>query len=62
VSAPRTIRDHLGEILRRWRFGEMRPLWPDMDDGRREEWRHQADHLMRLAEGAGLDITERKRG
>lgn len=62
MSERRTIRDRLAEALRRLRFGAQRPLWPDMEDGMREEWRHQADHLMRLAEGAGLDITDRRRG
>ena len=62
MSARHTIRDRLDEVLRRLRFGQMRPLWDDLDEERRENWREHADHAMRLAEGAGLHIDDRKRG
>lgn len=38
----RDIDDRLGEALRRWRHGLIRPLWRDMTDADKEGWRNAA--------------------
>ena len=54
----REPRDVLGEALRRWRYGLIRPLWADMPESRREIYRIDADKwiIARLAE-AGYRIV-----
>lgn len=52
----KVIRDRVGESLRRFRFGLIRPLWRDMQDADREGWMNAGDVLMRLFASFALRI------
>lgn len=53
----RTIEDRLAEALRRWRHGEMRPLWADIPEGpRKEEARRRAAELVDFMGRLGLEV------
>lgn len=42
IGGPRDVDDRLGEALRRWRHGLIRPLWRDMTEADKEGWRNAA--------------------
>lgn len=42
----RPMRDRMGEVLRRYAHGLIRPLWRDMREEERESWRRSADLFM----------------
>lgn len=44
----RPLRDRGAEALRRCRIGEARPLWPDLPEDTREDWRQSFDALLAL--------------
>lgn len=61
MTEPRTARDVLGEALRRNRYGEMRPLWNDMDldmrSAARMAWLDQADFILARLAKAGFRVV-----
>jgi hypothetical protein len=58
MTDARPLRDRLGEAIRRARLGSIRPLWSDLDDKLREQWREHADALLISARNCGLRIEE----
>ncbi len=46
MTAPRDIRDLLGEALRRGMYGLMRLLWADAPADAREIWMKRADRVI----------------
>jgi hypothetical protein len=53
----RSIEDRAGEALRRWKHGEMRPLWADMPEGpRKDEVRRAAASLIEFMGRCGLEV------
>jgi len=57
TATVRTLRDRLGETLRRYRHGLLRPLWADMTEPARESYRDLADQFVRIAASVGLRIA-----
>jgi hypothetical protein len=55
-TAERPVRDRVGEALRRWTVGALRPLWADAAESKREEWRGFADQFIRIAANCGVKI------
>ncbi|MBX3490847.1 hypothetical protein [Parvibaculum sp.] len=55
---PRTIEDRAGEAIRRFRHGEIRPLWDDMpDDGiQKQKWRDAGASLIEFMGRVGLEV------
>jgi len=51
----RPLRDRLGEAIRRCRIGLSQPLWADLGDDMREQYRKSADAFMAL--GDHLDFV-----
>jgi len=60
----RSPSDLLAEAMRLERHGAIRPLWPDLDDARKEFWRTRARFILeawrRLLEAEGRDPAEAK--
>jgi hypothetical protein len=58
--APRDLHDRLGEALRRWHFGQMRPLWTDTPEPYRAVWRAEAARLHNILRllGVKMEIAE----
>lgn len=57
MTAPdqRDMRDRLGEAARRYAHGLVRPLWHDLAEERREEWRRQGDVLANILRSVGVE-------
>jgi hypothetical protein len=57
IYAPdRDVLDRLGEALRRYRHGLMRPLWADMTEADREGWRNLAATFVMDLKNVGIRI------
>lgn len=55
-AVARDLTDRLGEALRRYRYGLIRPLWADLKEETREWWRGEASFfVLRLAD-VGLKV------
>lgn len=57
----RSIDDRLGEAVRRYQCGLLRPLWADMDEGAKDSWRTAARMFRRTTlrdVGLKLEIIE----
>jgi hypothetical protein len=52
----RPLRDYLGEAIRRMRYGLVRPLWADARDDVKDNWRQDADAMIRVLRDEGLSI------
>lgn len=52
----RTPDNIMGELLRRWRHGEVRPLWADMSEERKALWIREGAAFIAKAEAEGLNI------
>lgn len=53
----RDIDDRLGEALRRWRHGLVRPLWADLPEADKEGWRKEAALLrVTILKDVGLTV------
>jgi hypothetical protein len=50
------LRDRLADAMRVERFGQVRPLWPDLEERIRDRWRERADRLLILARNRGISI------
>lgn len=57
---PRDLRDRLGEALRRAKFGMIRPLWHDLHEHMKEQYREHADQLLISSRHCGvrIDLSE----
>lgn len=53
---PRTPADIMGELLRRWRHGLVRPLWEDLSEERKAPWIREGETFIAKAKEAGLMI------
>ena len=55
---PDPIDDRMGEALRRYRNGEMRPLWVDMPEGHKKQaWRVLGRKFREQIERCGLTVS-----
>lgn len=53
----RSIEDRTGEALRIWRHGQIRPLWQDASEGLKDQWRAEAEKLLRFMGQRGLKVV-----
>ena len=51
----RGLEDRFAEALRRWRHGQIRPLWADASQGLKDQWLREVGVLLRLM--TSLDLT-----
>ena len=58
----RSLEDRFAEALRRWRHGQIRPLWPDASQGLKDQWYREVRKLLGLMEGLGLRVSSDEEG
>jgi hypothetical protein len=61
MTEPRDMHDRLGEALRRWFHGLIRPLWRDMSPEQKQLWRDRAAAFEHLAHDVGIELRCRGR-
>jgi hypothetical protein len=59
-AAQRSLRDRLGEAIRRSRIGLAEPLWEYLNDDMREDYRKSADRLLKLGETLDYEVEDRR--
>lgn len=58
AAGSRDLADYMGEAMRRYRCGLVRPLWADMPEGEeKERWRGQGREFARSIEHVGLAVV-----
>lgn len=55
TETARDIRDRIGEAVRRYVYGLVRPLWHDLPEEHREAWRREGDVLVRILGSVGIE-------
>lgn len=57
MTRARSIADRMAEAMRRGSVGLRPPLWFDLSDIGKEDWRKRADHVIKIAGTLGLRIA-----
>ena len=53
----RGLEDRFAEALRRWRHGQIRPLWADASQGLKDQWLREVFVLLRLMKSLNLRVS-----